>query len=109
VSCLKADHVMKEIVHYQKSTAMLIPRTPFARICREILNEHKNGLRVSAAAFAALQQIAEDVLVLYFELCNKAAAHAKRITVMLRDSAFVRSFIGIIDPTNPIGALDRKM
>jgi histone H3/H4 len=107
---LNVDHALKEIQYYQKQTACLIPRLPFIRICRELLDKYSTRpMKVSASAFAALQQVSEAVLVLYFELCNKASIHAKRVTVMPRDSAFVKDFIRTVDPTNPIGhALEWK-
>lgn len=58
---------------------------------------------MTAEALAAFQQVSESVLVLFFKLCNKAAIHAKRMTVMPLDATFVKEFINIVDPTNPIG------
>ena len=43
-----------------------------------------------------MEQVVEDILFLYFELYNKAAIHAKRVTVIPRDSAFVREFVEMI-------------
>lgn len=101
---LTVDHALKEIQFYQNQTACLIPRRPFIRLCREVLDNHgRKDLKVSASAFAAMQQVGEAIVVLFFELCNKAAIHAKRVTVMPRDSTFVKDFIRTIDPTNPIG------
>ena len=82
----------------------MIPRLPFARLCREILDQHaRESLKVSSEAFSALQQLSEAIIVLFFELCNKAAMHGKRVTVMPRDAQFVKDFVRVVDPTNPIG------
>jgi histone H3/H4 len=105
LALLKKDVALKEIEYYQRKTGLLIPRTAFARLCVELLSYYGVGSRfkMTASAFAAVQQLSEEVLVLFFELCNKAAIHAKRVTVMPRDAQFVKDFIKTVDPTNPIG------
>ena len=47
--------------------------------------------------------MSESVIVFFFELCNKAAIHAKWVTVMPHDAIFVKDFMRIVDLTNPIG------
>ena len=105
-TALIEDHALKEIEYYQRQIGILIPRSAFVRLCREILFQvHPLGTttRMTASAFAALQQVSESIIVMFFELCNKAAIHAKRKTVMPKDATFVRDFIKAVDPTNPIG------
>jgi histone H3/H4 len=98
------DHALREIRYYQKSTALLIPRLPFSRVVKDCIEEHaRQSLRLTSSALGALQASAEKMLVLYFELMNKAAIHAKRTTIMQRDHTFVQDFIRAIDPTHALG------
>ncbi|KAL5270709.1 hypothetical protein ACHWQZ_G001406 [Mnemiopsis leidyi] len=79
---------LREIRRFQKSTDLLIPRSPFLRLMREVINEVKQGpnlLRVQVGAVGALQEAAEAYLVGLFEDTNLCAIHAKRVTIMPRD------------------------
>ena len=49
---------LREIRRFQKSTALLIPRSPFLRLMRELISENKQGnsdMRVQVGAIGALQ------------------------------------------------------
>lgn len=46
---------MREIQKYQKSTEKLIPRLPFQRLVKEIVQSMKITYRFQAAALSALQ------------------------------------------------------
>jgi len=64
------------------------------------------------SAMAALHHFAESILYMYFEMLyrpykfiltasrNHAAIHARRVTVMPKDSRLIRDLIGIWDPTS---------
>jgi len=52
----------------QKSVALLIRRAPFSRLVREIAQQHKDGLRMQSIALAALQEAAETMIVMWFEM-----------------------------------------
>lgn len=54
---------LREIRKYQKSTELLIRRQPFARLCREIAEQIKDGLRFQCSALEALQEVSEPQLV----------------------------------------------
>ena len=43
------------------------------------------------------------VIILFFELCNKAVIYGKRVRVMPHDAMFVKDFMRTINPMNPIG------
>lgn len=79
---------LREIRKYQKSTEPIIPKAPFARICKEIIDECSDSVtRVQANALGALQQATEDIAVSLFQdgvLCH---AHAKRVTLKTVDLA----------------------
>ncbi len=77
---------LREIRTYQKSTELLIRKLPFQRLVREIAQDYKTDLRFQSAAIAALQESAEAYLVSHFEDTNLCALHARRVTIMPKDS-----------------------
>ena len=76
---------LKDIRHFQKTTALLIRKLPFQRLVREIAQDYKTDLRFQSAAVLCLQEAAEAYLVGLFEDTNLCAIHAKRVTIMPRD------------------------
>ena len=85
---------LREIRHYQKKTNLLIKRTPFARLVREIAQGYMQELRFQNSAIGALQEAAEAYLVGLFEDTNLCAIHSKRITIMPRDIQLARRIRG---------------
>ena len=85
---------LREIRHYQKKTNLLIKRTPFARLVREIAQGFMQELRFQNSAIGALQEAAEAYLVGLFEDTNLCAIHAKRITIMPKDIQLARHIRG---------------
>lgn len=85
---------LQEIRKYQRNTSLLIRKLPFARLVREIANDHfaRPGMefRWQGSAIEALQEAAEDHLVHLFEDSNLCALHARRVTVMVRDLQLAR-------------------
>lgn len=73
---------LREIRKYQKSTEPIIPKAPFARVVREIIdNVSDNVTRVEAVALDALRDATEDLATSLFQdgvLCH---VHAKRVTL----------------------------
>lgn len=90
--------VLREIKFYQKSTDLLISKLPFARVVKEIVQEHlgpdAQTLRWQSSAIMALQEAAEAFLVQLFEDSNLCAIHAKRITIMKKDMQLARRLRG---------------
>jgi len=80
---------LKEIKDYQKSTNLLIPKLPFARLVREIATNISGhmavDLRFQVSALMALQEASEMFLVTLLEDTNLCAIHAKRVTIMPKD------------------------
>ena len=68
---------LKDIRHFQKSTALLIRKLPFQRLVREIAQDFKTDLRFQSAAILCLQEAAEAYLVGLFEDTNLCTIHAK--------------------------------
>lgn len=73
---------LREIRKFQRSTVLLIRKTPFARLVRELSNNVTNEpYRWSGNALTALQEATEDFIVHLLEDCNLCAIHAKRTTI----------------------------
>ena len=85
---------LKDIRHFQKSTALLICKLPFQRLVREIAQDFKTDLRFQSAAILCLQEAAEAYLVGLFEDTNLCAIHAKRVTIMPKDIQLARRIRG---------------
>ena len=81
---------LKDICHFQKSTALLICKLPFQRLVREITQDYKTDLRFQSEAVLCLQEAAEAYLLGLFEDTNLCAIHAKRVTIMPRDIQLAR-------------------
>jgi histone H3/H4 len=82
---------LREIRKFQKSTDNLLPRAPFERLVREILQELRiESYRVQRKAVDALQLSAEDFLVSVFEETNLVCLHRGRQTIGGKDIKLVR-------------------
>jgi histone H3/H4 len=81
----------RDIKKYQKTTELLLQPTGFSRIVRLIGGTHevKDGnddyYRYRPSALRLVQSIVENYLVGIFQEANKAAAHAKRVTLLEKD------------------------
>ncbi|KAL7668994.1 hypothetical protein ACOME3_009670 [Neoechinorhynchus agilis] len=76
---------VREIRRYQRSTELLIKKTPFQRLVREIAQDIKPDLRFQSQAIGALQEATEAFMVRMFEDANLCAIHGKRVTIMPKD------------------------
>ncbi|EER17446.1 Histone H3, putative [Perkinsus marinus ATCC 50983] len=86
---------LKEIRQFQRTTELLVPKAPFARVVREIqLLFAGEEWRWSREALIALQTAAEAYLVGLFEDAMLVAIHAKRVTLMAKDIRLVRRIRG---------------
>ena len=81
---------LREIRRYQKSTDLLLRKSPFSRLAREISTDFKCDLRFQSTAMLALQEASEAYLVGLSEDCNLCAVHAKRVTIMPKDMQLAR-------------------
>ncbi|XP_004394951.1 PREDICTED: histone H3-like centromeric protein A isoform X1 [Odobenus rosmarus divergens] len=89
--------VLKEIRTLQKSTALLIRKSPFSRLAREICIKFTRGVDFSwqAQALLALQEAAEAFLVHLFEDAYLLSLHAGRVTLFPKDVQLARRIRGI--------------
>ena len=85
---------LKDIRHFQGSTALLIQKLPFQRLVREIAQDYKTDLRFQSAAVLCLQEAAEAYLVGLFDDANLCAIHARRVTIMPKDIQLARRIRG---------------
>ena len=85
---------LKDIRHFQKSTALLIRKLPFQRLVREIAHDFKTDLWFQSAAILCIQEAAEAYLVGLFEDTNICAIHARRVTIMPKDIQLARRIRG---------------
>ena len=81
---------LKDIRHFQGSTALLIRKLPFQRVVREIAQDYKTDLRFQSAAVLCLQEATEAYLVRLFDDANLCAIHTRRVTIMPRDIQLAR-------------------
>ncbi|KAM3844022.1 histone H3-like centromeric protein A [Vipera latastei] len=88
---------LQEIRKYQKSTDLLIPKLPFARLVREVCLEYTRGVDMmwQSMALLALQEAAEAFLVHLMEDGYLCTFHAKRSTLHPRDIQLARRIRGI--------------
>ena len=82
---------LKEILHYQKSTEMLIRKLSFQHLVREIAQAFKINLCFQSSAVMVLQEAGDSCLVGLFEDANLGTIQAKLITIMPKDIQLVSS------------------
>lgn len=88
---------IREIRKYQKSTALLFRKAPFARLVRHFAGEFcPDAMRFTPEALLAIQDATEDFLVHLLEECNLCAIHGKRVTIMPKDLQLTRRIRGPI-------------
>ena len=90
---------LREIRRYQSVVpGMLIPKTPFARLCREIGQQLNLGydLNFGANAYLALQEASELYLVDLYSDAYMCTTHRKRITLKPEDIYLARRIRGEI-------------
>ena len=85
---------LREIRKYQKTTDLLIRKTPFQRLVREIVQDFGSDLRFQSTAVLALQEASELYLLGLFEDTNLCAIHARRQTIMPKDMQLARRIRG---------------
>lgn len=98
---------LREIKKYQKQGNRLVfAKNPFEKFVRAILNEHKEGIKVSKHVFTILQYIIEEYLLKLLKQSNLAAIHTGRVKLMPMDIDFVRSLTDISYRSSPLNNSD---
>lgn len=75
----------REIQKFQKSTHVAISKSPFRRQVNEMAEDLVPGFLLRSSAVAVLQQAGEAYLAEVWEEANVCAAHAKRVTITVKD------------------------
>ncbi|XP_017762380.1 PREDICTED: histone H3.3-like type 1 [Eufriesea mexicana] len=99
----RKSHVLREIRYLRKSVMLLIPRTSFSRLVKEIIiNLFPNSFvnRIQSIALEALQEATEAYMVQFFEDCVLLSLHAKRVTLRIHDMILTRRLRGRGDIIN---------
>ena len=85
---------LREIRRCQRSVENYISRRAFSNIVSDIVNNsHPEEYIIEEEAINALQAAGEDYLVQIFTAAQRAAIHAKRVTVRTVDIQFVISLM----------------
>lgn len=84
----KRKRAIQEIKKYQKSTNLLITKTVFNRLVRDIGKDYKSDLLFNANAIIMIQSSIESFIVELFQKSIVTAIHAKRTTVNVDDVNF---------------------
>ena len=100
---------LREIRHWQKDVYHLIPREPFKRVCREVLQDLQVHVprsvksievdqmpvqNISKAAFEALAEASEAYVIGLLADANLLAIHAKCTTLKRKDVELARRIRG---------------
>ena len=74
---------VREIKKIQKTTKLLIQKSPFKRIIKEITQDYTQGIIYQKNALEALQEAAEDYVIEIFKNANKQANYGNRKTITI--------------------------
>lgn len=80
---------LREIRRFQKGTEHLLRRLPFTRLVRELGSLYREDLRFQRSALDAMQDASEAHLIGMLEKINRAAIHARRVTIMPKDARHI--------------------
>jgi histone H3/H4 len=87
--------VLKEIKQYKKVHKLVFSKTCFQALVQEISDEVVGeGYLWKSSSSEALQQIAEDYIIGLLEDSNYCAAHANRVTLLVKDLQLARRIRG---------------
>ncbi|GET87950.1 histone h3 [Leishmania tarentolae] len=76
---------LREVRKYQRSTELLIARTPFRRLVKEIMSTFKDTMHIRHSAMEAIQEATESYVVGLLGDANLCTIHAKRVTLYPKD------------------------
>ncbi|KAI8118821.1 hypothetical protein FF38_11005 [Lucilia cuprina] len=84
--------LLKSIMQFQKTTTLLIPRAPFARLVREIsFNVNPDIARYTITALEALQEATEMFMVQLLQDSYLLTMHRKCVTLSTADMMLIRA------------------
>ena len=95
---------LREIKKYQKTgDCLMFSKHPFEEEVREIIQSHKDNIKISKNVFLILQYYIEQYLLELLESANLLAIHAGRVKVIPSDIEFILS---IRDKRKPLNFLE---
>jgi len=83
--CKSGTVCVREIKKIQKTTKLLIQKSPFKRIIKEITSTYTPGIIYQKNALEAMQEAAEDYIIEIFKNANKQATYGNRKTITVGD------------------------
>lgn len=89
-----------QICHLQKTVQNLIPRSPFCRCVKEVLNS-LGDFRMTKDSLDALQEAAEAYMVGVFGDAYRLTLHRARVTILPSDIQLLMYLRGSNDPGVP--------
>ena len=98
----QGTRALQEIHSHQKSTCLLMPKLPFMRLIREIVQDIKMDLRFQSQASLALQEASEKCLVNLFKKVVLCMVHAKRKTLQSKDMYLVSKICGKVSSLSSV-------
>ncbi|CAL7947621.1 unnamed protein product [Xylocopa violacea] len=100
---VRKTRVLQEIRDLRKSVSLIIPKSIFARLVKEIVNTlfpNTSVNRIQLTALEALQESVESYIVQYFEDCYLLTLHGRRVTLKVHDMILMRRLRGRDDIIN---------
>lgn len=79
--------LIRDIIRLQKSTDLLIPKLPFSRVVRELIQQQnmREQMRLTPAALEALRESAESYLTYVFSDANSIVRNRGQVTLQPKD------------------------
>jgi histone H3/H4 len=96
----RQDKVLDEVRSAQRSTRLIVPRLPFARVVKEETERYAgtSEFKWNSDAIEALQEGAEAYLISVMHDAYLCSLHAKRVTLMVKDIQLARRIQGEATP-----------
>jgi len=81
---------LREIRKFQKiSNCLIFAKHPFERFTRSIINNYREGMKISKDVFIILQYFIEQYIINFLKNANDAAIHCGRVKLMPADIKFI--------------------
>jgi histone H3 len=84
---------LRDIRKFQKSVDLLIPKAPFLRLLRAIINDHHTDMRLSVGAMEMIRHDSEMFMTSFYEIALRATLQAKRVTLQKKDIQFTEDLM----------------
>jgi histone H3 len=83
-----------EIQHYTATVDHIVPKLPFQRLIREIIQKINDEIRIQRSAVGILHEMTEEYIVKLFQDANLCVLHAGRVTIMPKDLILAQKIRG---------------